>query len=256
MTAKRRKRDPNTWTAVRLPERALSESILHLAAPLLEPLGPVPAPDDSRRALELAVSIWNAHVVASPLWGDPKPKGLAELRKATRGEQAPAGLADAFELLSVRWRAEFSFDPRLVGDWSFEATEPGRHDLVCATTLPEGVKADVPPPAGKRISIGGRFLDEVRVRQGPTSFLSFPVEHHRGDIGNDGVVTVQVKMPTVVVLFAEGVLKPVGGAPVDVMIGGKRVGPVVLREIRCSGYGGHNDVAVLVFGPSNLEATG
>ena len=95
----------------------------------------------------------------------------------------------------------------------------------------------------------------MRIRQGPTSFLSFPVEHHRTDIGNDGVVTVQVKMPTVVVLFAEGVLKPVGGAPVDVMVGGKKVGPVVLREVRCSGYGGHNDVAVLVFDPSNLETT-
>ena len=36
MTTKRRARDAWSWTAVRLPERALSDSILHLAAPLLE----------------------------------------------------------------------------------------------------------------------------------------------------------------------------------------------------------------------------
>ena len=36
MTARRKQRDPYTRTVVRLPERALAESILHLAAPLLD----------------------------------------------------------------------------------------------------------------------------------------------------------------------------------------------------------------------------
>jgi hypothetical protein len=169
--------------------------------------------------------------------------------------RAPAGLAEAFALLSARWRTEFSLDPRLAGEWSFEETEPGRRDLVCTTALPEGVEAEVPPPAEKCIAIAGRFLDEVRIRLDGTSFLSFPVEHHCGHIRVDGVVTVEATMPTVVALFAEGALKPIGGAPVDVGVGGKVLGPMVLREVSCSGPGGgHNDVTVLVFGPANAEA--
>jgi hypothetical protein len=243
----RNKRDPNSWMVVRLPEQALSERILHLAAPLLEHLGPTPAPDEARRVIELATRIWNAHVIASPLWGNPKRKPLAELRRSMQSSQAPPGLADTFERLSARWRSEFSLDPRLVAEWSFEGAQSGTHELVCATTLPEGVKADAPPPTQKRIAISGRFLDDVRIRLGPTSSLSFPVEHHRGQIGSDGVVTVHAKMPTVVVLFAEGVLKPIDGAPVEVIVGGKRLGPLVLRDLRCAGDAGHNDIAVLVF---------
>jgi hypothetical protein len=95
----------------------------------------------------------------------------------------------------------------------------------------------------------------VRIHLDGTSFLSFPVEHHRGDIRADGAVTLEAKMPTVVALFAEGAaLKPVGGAPVDVRVGGKVLGPMVLREVGCSGRDGHNDVAVLVFRPANAEA--
>lgn len=120
-------------------------------------------------------------------------------------------------------------------------------------TLPEGVEAHVPPPAEKRIAIGGKYLDEVRIRQGGTSHLSFPVEHHHGEIGSDGVATIQAKIPAVVQLFAEGVLKPVGGASVEVTVGAKKLGPMRLAELRCTGHGGLHDVAVLVFRPDNAE---
>jgi hypothetical protein len=143
--------------------------------------------------------------------------------------------------------------PRLVGEWSFEAPRPGRDRLVCETTLPEGVEAHVPPPAEKRIAIGGKFLDEVSIRQSATSFLSFPVENHRGEVGGDGVVTIHAKMPTIVELFAEGALTPVGGAPVDVMVAGKKLGPMVLAEVRCTGGGGHHDIVVLVFRRANAK---
>lgn len=63
-----------TWTVVRLPERALAESILHLAAPLLDPPGQAAAPDEVRHVLKLAISTWNAHPMASPLWGRPTPR--------------------------------------------------------------------------------------------------------------------------------------------------------------------------------------
>jgi hypothetical protein len=237
---------------VRLPERDLAESILHLAAPLLEPLGPTLPPDQVRHAIEIAINLWNAHVAASHVWGTPRPKALSELRKSMCGKQAPPGLADKFELLSARWRKEFTFDPRLVGAWSFEVTEDGRQ-LVCETTLPEGVEAEVPPPAEKRTAIGGKFLDEVRIRQNSTSYLCFPVNNHHGAVGSDGVATIHARMPAVVQLFAEGRLTQVGGAPVDVMIGIRRLGRMVLSEVSCAGNGGYHDLAVLVFRPTNGE---
>jgi hypothetical protein len=98
----------NTRTVVRLPERQLSESILHLAEPLLRPLGSAPEPDEVRRALEVAINIWNSHVRASPFWGSPDPEPLAALREAMCGKDAPPGLSDTFELLSA---------VRLAGDW-------------------------------------------------------------------------------------------------------------------------------------------
>jgi hypothetical protein len=253
MKTSRKKRDRWTWMEVKLPERELSESILHLAAPLLEQLGPQPPPEEARRAIELAINLWNAHVSASQLWGNPKPGPLAALRKTMCGRQAAPGLAATFELLSARWHRELDRDPRLVGEWSCDVGDGGRINLVCQTTLPDGVKVHVPPPAEKRIAIGGKFLDEVCIRQSATSYLSFPIEHHCGAIGSDGVATIHAKMPSVVQLFAEGILKPVGGAPVEVTVGTKRLGLMRLAELRCTDYGGHRDVAVLVFRPDDAD---
>lgn len=82
MMARRRRRDPYWRSVVRLPERDLAESILHLAAPLLDALGPTPG-DQARRAIELAISIWNAHVTASQLW--LKPARFTGVVAALRG---------------------------------------------------------------------------------------------------------------------------------------------------------------------------
>jgi hypothetical protein len=58
-------------------------------------------------------------------------------------------------------------------------------------------------------------------------------------------------MPTAIQLFAEGRLTPIGGAPVQVMIGGKELGAMVLSELSCAGDGGDHDVAMLVFRRAN-----
>jgi hypothetical protein len=57
MTTGRRRRDPNTRTVVRLPKKDLAESILDLAAPLIEPLGSAPAIEDARHAIELVINL-------------------------------------------------------------------------------------------------------------------------------------------------------------------------------------------------------
>ncbi len=243
----RRRHDPWSWTVVPLPERDLAESVHDLAKPLLERLGPEPPIETARGAIELAVTFWNATVLASKQWERPRPKGLNELRKRMRGRQSTPEDAEAFNLLSERWNANFVWEPRLVESWTYECDEKGTPRLECGMGLPDGVRAAVPPPVEKRISVGGAFLDEVQIRQSETSYLSFPVGRHRAVVREDGGITVHAMMPTVVQLFAEGRLSRVRGEPVEVVAGGRDLGLMVLREVRCEGE--RHDVAVLVFEP-------
>ena len=85
----------------------------------------------------------------------------------------------------------------------------------------------------------------MRIRQTATSYLGSPVTEHHGVVGDDGTATINAKMPSVVQLFAEGRLPPVGGPPVEVAVGVAKLGLMVLREVRCTGQHGWNDVAVL-----------
>lgn len=249
-----RRRDPNSRTVVRLPERDLAESVLELAAPLLESLGPASAIDDARATVALAVTFWNASVLASKRWEYPRVKELNELKKRMRGRQASRDDAAVFDLLTERWR-EHWLDPRLVESWTYEAAAPGVARLVCTMALPEGAKAEIPPPIEKRVSIGGAFLDEVRIPQGGNTLLSFPVDRHRGVIGQDGTATVYAMMPSALQLFAEGRLPRVGGDRVEVAIGGRTLGPMVLTEVRCGGENYRHDIAVLVFRTASGEAS-
>jgi hypothetical protein len=246
------RRDPYSWTVVRLPERDLAELVLDLAAPLLERLGPAPAVDDARAALALAVSFWNANVLASKLWGSPRVKELNALKKRMRGRAASREDAATFDLLAERWR-EHWLDPRLVESWTYEPDGAGMPRLVCTMCLPDGVRAEVPPPAEKRVAIGGKYLDEVQISQGGNTSLSFPVERHRGVVDGNGTATVYAMMPSALQLFAEGRLTRVGGDPVEVAVGGRKLGPMVLTEVRCGGENYRHDIAVLVFRHAGAE---
>ncbi len=246
------RRAPYSWTVVRLPERDLAELVLELAAPLLERLGPAPAIDDARAAVALAVAFWNASVRASKRWEYPRVKELNALKKRMRGRAAAREDAATFDLLAARWRQHW-LDPRLVESWTYEPDSAGVPRLVCTIGLPEGVRAEVPPPAEKRVAIGGRFLDEVQISQGGNMSLSFPVDRHRGVVAEDRTATVYAMMPSALKLFAEGRLTRVGGDPVEVAIGGRKLGPMVLTEVRCGGENFRHDVAVLVFRRADAE---
>jgi hypothetical protein len=241
-----KRRNPNSWTVVRLPERDLTEVVLELAAPLLERLGPAPAIDDARAVVALAVTFWNASVLASKRWEHPRQKELNELKRRLRGPQGAPSDAATFDLLTERWRGHW-LDPRLVESWTYEADAAGVPRLVCTLGLPDGARAEIPPPIEKRISIAGKFLDEVQIRQSATSYLSFPVDRHSGVIGEDGTATVHAMMPSALQLFAEGRLPRIGGDSVEVDIGGRKLGPMVLTEVRCGGENYRHDIAVLVF---------
>lgn len=260
MSPRRQRRDPNTRTVARIPEEALNQRVLDLAAPLIARLGTEPEPEALRDTIELTIAFWNAKAQASKIWGTSRPKALNDLTRKMTGKKASAEDAEAFELLSERWREkEIAFDPRLVGDWSLEVGDDGAPRLLCAMELPDGVEAEIPPPIEKRVAIGGQFLDETRVRltgtPGTIALLGFPLKHHWGTVSGDGSVTVHTKMPTAVALLAHGVLPPVGGTAVELLVQGKKLDAMVLSEIRCDANGGHNDIAILIFKPTSPTAT-
>lgn len=249
MTTRRRSRDPYSWTVVPLPERDLAEVVLDFAAPLLARLGPAPTIEAARGALALAVAFWNAQVLASKRWEYPRLVELKELKKRMRGHQASREDAATFDLLAERWR-EHWLDPRLVETWTYEADAGGTRRLVCSMVLPDGVEALLPPSIEKRIAIGGKFLDEVRISKEGNTLLVFPVDRHSGTMGEDGTATVLAMMPSALQLFAEGRLPPVGGGQVELVIGGRTLGAMVLAGVQCGGENLRNDVAILVFKPA------
>ena len=228
--------------------------MLDFATPLLEGLGPSPAAEDALGAVALAVAFWNASVLASKRWERPRVKKLNELKKRMHERQASRDDAATFDLLAKRWR-EHWLDPRLVESWIYDLDDAGVRRLACVMALPEGVEAEVPPPAEKRIAIGGRFLDEVQISQGGNTLVRFPVDRHRGVVGEDGTVTVHAMMPTAFQLFAEGRLPRVESDAVEVVIGGDKLGPMVLAKVLCGGEPLRHDVAILVFRPPSAGAT-
>ncbi len=238
---------PYSWQSVRLPESDLAEVILDFAAPLLAQLGPTPQLDVEQSVVELAISFWNASVLASKRWSRPRMKGLKELKKRMRGREARREGAAVFDLLTERWRAHW-LDPRLVQGWTYAEDATGTRRLTCTVALPDGVRAEVLPPSEKRIAIGGpAFLDEVLILLRPGQFLGFPYARHTAAVAEDGTVTINAMMPTALQLFADGRLSRVGGAPVAVTIGGRALVPMNLVEVRCAGES--NELAQLVFKP-------
>ena len=236
-------RNPYSRTFVRVPERDLAEVILDLAKPLLEKLGSMPTMEDTHEAIALAVTFWNANVLASKRWEPPRVKELTDLKKRMRGRQASREDAATFNLLTELWHKHW-LDPRLVESWTYQPDASGEPRLVCTMALPDGVEAEVPPPAEKRIAVGGRFLDEVRISQGGNAVLMSPVERHSGTISEDGTATVRTMMPSALQLFAEGKLSPVNGGHVQVAIGGRTLGPMVLTDVRCGGEHLRHDVVL------------
>lgn len=241
----------HSWTSVRLPERDLAEIILEVASPLLAELGTASTVEQARDVLALVVSFWNASVRASKRWERRRVKELNELKKQLQGRTS--GGSAMFDLLTATLRPH-ALDPRLVDDWSYDEDAAGSRRLTCTVGLPNGVRAEIPPPIDKRIMIGGVFLDEVRIRLTSSSFLGFPYARHSGAVAEDGTATVHAMMPAALQLFAEGRLHPVGGRAIDLTIGRQALGPMVLVEIRSAGE--RHDVAALVFKPAIAGTSG
>ena len=101
------------------PDRKISETFLHFAAPLIESL-PSDAPEHhAQRALQVSFTAWNAVIFADVL---NDHRHLEEIRRLT-GKSPETALL--MEQLSARKRALFADDERMIGTWELTRTEDG-----------------------------------------------------------------------------------------------------------------------------------
>lgn len=103
-----------------------------------------------------------------------------------------------------------------------------------------------------RIAIAGNYLDEVQIRHarrdapGSLSYLSFPAYRHWAQV-EEGHLLVSAQAPTVVQLFADRVLAPIGGPPVTVTIDDQELGPCLLEAVEADGTSPFDNSIVLRF---------
>jgi hypothetical protein len=101
-------------TAARIPSRKISETILDFGEPLLSRFDETLPIDVMREALMTVITVWNAHVLAMPLWGEPKH--LERLTECLSGPGVPEELRGALDALTRRRSERFKDDPRAVGE--------------------------------------------------------------------------------------------------------------------------------------------
>ena len=94
------------------------QTILDFGEPLLEQFDEEFPTEALRTALKIVITIWNAHVLATPVWGESVHlHGIAHL--IVQGKTEPE-MAMLLGVLGQRWHQRFSDDPRAVGEWSIE----------------------------------------------------------------------------------------------------------------------------------------
>jgi hypothetical protein len=117
--------------------RRISETIIDFGEPLLAKLAEDDPLEVVRDTVGIVVTVWNAHVMASPRWG--QPQFLAALRQSLLDPDTPPLLADAVRQLSRRRRESFAADLRAVGEWSI-VEHGGQWRLRCDVRVPIEVR--------------------------------------------------------------------------------------------------------------------
>ena len=115
------------------PVRNISETILDFGEPLFSQLDPALPLDAVQSIFEVVVTVWNAHVMAMPRWG--QPRFLADLHERMQDPQIPPEMVDAMRTLSQRRLERFANDGRAVGEWSL-VMETGQWRLRCDARVP------------------------------------------------------------------------------------------------------------------------
>jgi hypothetical protein len=125
-----KQRDP-----VKIPTRKISETILDFGEPLLSHLDETPPIEVMRKTLMIVVTVWNAHVLAMPIWGERQH--LENLTRRLDGPGAMEDIRDTIDALTRRRKERFTDDPRAVGEWAVTLID-GEYRLRCDARLPGG----------------------------------------------------------------------------------------------------------------------
>src|SRR2546427_6654867 len=88
------------------PVRKICETILDFGEPLLSQLDAALPLDMIQSTFQIVISVWNAHVIAMPRWG--QPRFLADLHERMRDPQMPPEMVEACRTLSQRRLRRFS----------------------------------------------------------------------------------------------------------------------------------------------------
>ena len=120
--------------ALGIPQRKISETIIDFGAPLIADLDPGQPLEIVRSVFAIVITVWNAHVMAMPVWG--RPQLLQQLGELVQAPGSAPQLTDTCAQLAARRQAHFAQDPRAVGEWSVTIDPQGRMRLHCEARVP------------------------------------------------------------------------------------------------------------------------
>lgn len=115
------------------PVRKISETILDFGEPLFSQLDAALPLEAVQSVFRIVITVWNAHVMATPRWG--QPRFLADLQERMRDPQMPPEMVEAMRTLSQRRLERFANDGRAVGEWSL-VMEADQWRLRCDARAP------------------------------------------------------------------------------------------------------------------------
>ncbi len=124
---------------------SISDTILSFGEPVLRRLRESAEPqslDVIKRALEIVITIWNAHVMATEAWGHPEH--LHDLLRVALDPSAAPDTITTLTTLTERRLASFADDTRVVSKWDLSFDDLGRHRFDCTARLPDPAKTGGP----------------------------------------------------------------------------------------------------------------
>lgn len=108
---------------VLIPKTKISMTILEFGEPLFAQFPECPPIDVLRSALGIVITVWNAHTLAMPIWGEPHH--LDNVKKQLSGPDVPPWTDEVVAALTQRRRERFKDDPRAVGEWTIRPAPDG-----------------------------------------------------------------------------------------------------------------------------------
>ena len=127
-------------TTVKIPGRNLGDTILDFGEPLLSLLDSARADQHLINIFQILITVWNAHVLAMPVWG--KPEELKKVQKPIQRDVGKIRGVDVWKALSERRAKQFADDPRLVTKWDLKPSEDAELGVTLEVELmlPPGTK--------------------------------------------------------------------------------------------------------------------